>query len=105
MIIFFDLLISVLQFEKKALADALSLYMRAIMSLNDQSRSKIVDPESIDDNFDHLKISCRAKGNQPQHYPFGEELFQKMKSVGFNFKRYPSTYLSFRLHLMAILVI
>jgi hypothetical protein len=77
-------LISILQFEKKALADALSLYMRGIMLLNDQSRSKIADPESIDDNFEHLKISCRVKGNQPQHYPFGEELFQKMKSVGFN---------------------
>jgi hypothetical protein len=63
------------------LADALSLYMRAILSLDDQTRSKIVDAESIDDNFDHLKIKCRVKGNQPQHEPFGQELFHMMKTV------------------------
>jgi len=51
------------------------------MSLDDQTRSKIADPESVDDNFDHLTIKCRAKGNQPQHELFGEELFDKMKSV------------------------
>lgn len=49
------------------------------MSLNGQTRSKIVDSDSMDDNFDHLKIQCR--GNGKQHEQFGEELFHRMKSV------------------------
>ncbi len=53
------------------------------MSLNDQTRSKIVDADSRDDNFDHLKIQCRVKEKQRQHESFGEELFHKMKSVSF----------------------
>jgi hypothetical protein len=65
----------------KALADALSIYMRAMMSLDDKTRSKIVDTDSIDDNYNHLKIQCRAKGKQHQHEPFGEQLFNNMKSV------------------------
>jgi len=56
--------------------------MQAIMSLDDRTRAKIVDADSIDENFDHLKIDCRAKGKQRSHEPFGEQLFQKMKSVG-----------------------
>ncbi len=56
------------------------------MSLDNQTRLKIVDPQSMDDNFDHLKIQCRLKGNQPQHESFGEELFNKMKSVKFKFQ-------------------
>jgi hypothetical protein len=58
--------------------------MQAIMSLDDRTRAKIVDADSIDENFDHLKIDCRAKGKQRSHEPFGEKLFQKMKSVGLN---------------------
>jgi hypothetical protein len=55
--------------------------MRAIMSLDDSTRSKIVDADSVDDNFDHLKIQCRVKGAKRQHEPFGEQLFHIMKSV------------------------
>jgi hypothetical protein len=69
------------QFEKKALADALSLYMRAIMALDEITRSKIVHPNATDENFDHLKIECRARDKQEQHVPFGEQLFNIMKSV------------------------
>ena len=75
------LFISSVQFEKKALADALQLYMRAIMSLDDRTRAKIIDSDSVDDNFDHLKIDCRAQGKQRSHESFGEQLFHTMKSV------------------------
>ena len=54
------------------------------MSLDDQTRAQIADPDLIDDNFDHLKIECRAKGKQRSHESFGERLFQAMKSVGSN---------------------
>ena len=52
--------------------------MRAIMALNEQTRARIFDPDFIED---HLKISCRKDGNPLQHVPFGEELFEHMKSV------------------------
>ncbi|CAF0794953.1 unnamed protein product [Rotaria sp. Silwood1] len=76
--------LSLPSFEKKALADALSMYMRAIMLLDDRIRSKIVYSDSDDDNFDHLKIQCRTKENRRQHKLFGEELFNIMKSVSFD---------------------
>lgn len=50
--------------------------MRAFMSLDDRIRSEISD-----ENFDYLKIQCRAKENQIQHESFGKELFNKMKLV------------------------
>ncbi len=68
------------------------------MSFDDQTRSKILDSDSIDN---HLKIQCRANGNQPQHQSFGEELFHQMKSVRGNSKR-SSCLFDFRFHLMAI---
>ncbi|UJR15747.1 hypothetical protein I4U23_002682 [Adineta vaga] len=70
-------------FEKKALADTLYLYMQAIMSLDERTRAKIIDSDSTDDNFDHLKIDCRSKGRQQSHEPFGDKLFQMMKSITF----------------------
>ena len=53
--------------------------MRGIMSLDAKTRLKLTD------KFEHLKIQCRAEGNQLQHQSFGDELFHKMKSVRFNF--------------------
>ncbi|CAF1098489.1 unnamed protein product [Rotaria sordida] len=76
--------LSLPSFEKKALADALSIYMRAIMLLDDRIRSKIVYSDSNDNNFDHLKIQCRTKTNQQQHELFSEELFNIMKSLSFD---------------------
>jgi hypothetical protein len=72
--------------------------MRAIMSFDDQTRSEILDTDSIDD---HLKIQCRANGKQVQHQPLGKELFHQMKSVRSNSKR-SSCLFDFRFHLMAI---
>lgn len=71
------------QFEKKALADTLSMYMRAIMSLDNNLRSKIVESEYHDEHFDYLKIQCRSQRNQDQHEPFGEALFHLMKTMSF----------------------
>ncbi|CAF3688902.1 unnamed protein product, partial [Adineta steineri] len=76
--------LSLPSFEKKALADALYLYMQAIMFLDERTRAKIVDSDSTDDNFDHLKIECRAKGRQRSHEPFGEKLFSIMQSLSFD---------------------
>ncbi|CAF2402152.1 unnamed protein product [Rotaria sp. Silwood2] len=76
--------LSLPSFEKKALADALSIYMRGIMLLDDRIRSKIVYSDSDDDNFDHLKIQCRTKENQRQYELFDEELFNIMKSLSFD---------------------
>jgi hypothetical protein len=55
--------------------------MRAIMSLDDKTRAKIVDPNNPDENFDHLKIECRAKDKHNQHEGFGDQLINIMKSV------------------------
>jgi hypothetical protein len=55
--------------------------MRAIMSLDDKTRAKIIHPNNLDDNFDHLKIECRAKDKHNQHEEFGDQLFNIMKSV------------------------
>lgn len=63
------------------MADALSLYLRAIVALDEQTRLRIFDPDFIED---HLKIQCRKEGNPLQHVPFGEQLFEYMKSVGFS---------------------
>ncbi|CAF3649865.1 unnamed protein product [Adineta steineri] len=76
--------LSLPSFEKKALADALYLYMQAIMFLDERTRAKIVDSDSTDDNFDHLKIECRAKGRQRSHESFGEKLFSIMQSLSFD---------------------
>ncbi|CAF0910875.1 unnamed protein product [Adineta steineri] len=70
-------------FEQKALADSLSIYMRAIMALDETTRSKIVQSNDGDENFDHLKIECRAADKQHQHIDFGEKLFNIMKSLSF----------------------
>jgi hypothetical protein len=51
------------------------------MALDEITRSKIVHPNATDENFDHLKIECRARDKQEQHVPFGEQLFNIMKSV------------------------
>lgn len=75
--------LSLPSFEKKALADALSIYVRAIMSLNDKVRARIVQSNNHDENFEHLKIECRARDRQYQHEGFGEELFNAMKSISF----------------------
>ena len=55
--------------------------MRAIMLLDEDVRSKILDSDSPDENFEHLKIECRAKGKHHAHQPFGEQLFRMMQSV------------------------
>lgn len=70
-----------LQFEKKALADALSLYMRALVALDESTRAKIVLLDSNDDNYDHLKIDCRAADKPYQREDYGEKLATIMKSV------------------------
>ncbi|CAF1368008.1 unnamed protein product, partial [Adineta ricciae] len=75
--------LSLPSFEKKALADTLYLYMRAIMSLDERTRAKIIDSDSTDDNFDHLKIECRSKGKHRSHEAFGDKLFQTMRSITF----------------------
>lgn len=51
------------------------------MALDETTRNKIVQPNNTDDNFDHLKIACRAADKQYQHEGFGEKLFNIMKSV------------------------
>ncbi len=51
------------------------------MSLDDKTRAKIVDPNNPDENFDHLKIECRAKDKHNQHEGFGDQLINIMKSV------------------------
>ncbi|CAM4941620.1 unnamed protein product [Rotaria socialis] len=76
--------LSLASFEKKSLADALSLYMRAIMRLDRDIRSKIIHSGYEDNNFDHLKIDCRTKENHRSHEIFGEELFIIMKSLSFD---------------------
>ncbi|CAF1255961.1 unnamed protein product [Adineta steineri] len=58
--------------------------MQAIMFLDERTRAKIVDSDSTDDNFDHLKIECRAKGRQRSHESFGEKLFSIMQSLSFD---------------------
>jgi len=55
--------------------------MRAIMSLDDKTRAKIIHPNILDENFDHLKIECRAKDKHNQHEGFSDQLFNIMKSV------------------------
>ncbi|UJR30873.1 hypothetical protein I4U23_018386 [Adineta vaga] len=70
-------------FEKKALADSLSLYMRALMILDESTRMKIVHSDSNDENYDHLKIDCRAADKQHQHEDFGEKLATIMRSLSF----------------------
>ena len=51
------------------------------MSLDEVTRSHIVDIDSWDENYTHLKIQCRTKDRQKQHQAFGEALFNQMKSV------------------------
>lgn len=51
------------------------------MSLNDKTRAKIVQSNHHGNNFEHLKIECRARDRQYQHEGFGKELFNAMKSV------------------------
>lgn len=65
------------------MADALSLYLRAIMALNEETRSRIFHPDRI---YEHLKIQCRKEGNPLEHIPFGEELFEIMKTVGLSWR-------------------
>ncbi|CAF1193179.1 unnamed protein product [Rotaria sordida] len=75
--------LSLPSFEKKALADALSIYMRAIMTLDDMTRTEILHPSDTDDSFGHLKIQCRVKTKNPPHETFGEQLFNIMKTISF----------------------
>ncbi|CAF3068666.1 unnamed protein product [Rotaria sp. Silwood2] len=75
--------LSLPSFEKKALADALSIYMRAIMALDDMTRMEALHPSDTDDSFDHLKIECRSKDKNQQHEAFGEQLFNIMKTISF----------------------
>ncbi|CAF0851429.1 unnamed protein product [Adineta ricciae] len=70
-------------FEKKALADSLSLYMRALMMLDEDTRTKIIQPDSNDENYDHLKINCRAADKHYQHEDFSEKLATIMRSLSF----------------------
>ncbi len=84
---------SLFQFEKKALADALSIYMRGIMGLDDKTRAKIVQPNNPDENFDHLKIECRTQDKHHQHEAFGDQLFHIMKSVKIN-SNFSNTFFS-----------
>lgn len=51
------------------------------MSLDEEIRSRIVDVDSWDENYRHLKIQCRAKEQRRQHQEFGEALFEEMKLV------------------------
>ena len=55
------------------------------MALNEETRSRIFDPDYINE---HLKIHCRKEGNPLQHVPFGEQLFEIMKSVGLSCGKY-----------------
>ncbi len=50
------------------------------MGLDESIRSKIIQS---DENFEHLKIECRAKDKRHQHEAFSEQLFNIMKSVKF----------------------
>ncbi len=54
------------------------------MSLDDKKRTKIIGSNNPDENFDHLKIECRAKDKRNQHEGFGDDLFNIMKSVKIN---------------------
>ncbi|CAF3435085.1 unnamed protein product [Rotaria socialis] len=75
--------LSLPSFQKKALADALSIYMRAIMALDEPTRAEILHASDNEDNFDHLKIECRAKDKNHPHEAFGENLFNIMKTISF----------------------
>jgi hypothetical protein len=55
--------------------------MRALMSLDSTTRSHVVDSESDDEAFNHLKIECRSQQEHHQHEPFAVALFNQMKSV------------------------
>jgi hypothetical protein len=55
--------------------------MRAIVGLDESIRARMIHPNNPDDNFDYLKIECRAKDKQHQHEAFSEQLFKIMKSV------------------------
>lgn len=51
------------------------------MALDDTTREKILHANDTDENYDHLRIECRAKDRPLPHQSFGERLFQTMKSV------------------------
>lgn len=51
------------------------------MSLDEKTRGKIAHPNNPNENFDHLKIECRAKDKVHQHDAFTEELFNRMRTV------------------------
>lgn len=51
------------------------------MSLDEKTRSKIAHPNNPNENFDHMRIECRAKDKIHYHDTFAEELFHKMRTV------------------------
>lgn len=55
--------------------------MRALVNLDEVARAEVVHAGEDDDNFDHLKIECRAKDKNHPHEAFGESLFNIMKAV------------------------
>ena len=51
------------------------------MMLDEDTRNKIIQPDSNDENYEHLKINCRAADKHYQHEDFGERLATIMRSV------------------------
>ncbi|CAF0954909.1 unnamed protein product, partial [Didymodactylos carnosus] len=70
--------LSLPSFEKKALADSVQLYMRALILLNEKNITF-----SFDNNSDYLKIRCRTAQKPIEKHKVGELLFDVMKSVVF----------------------
>lgn len=74
------------------------------MSLDEKTRAKIAHPNNPNENFDHLKIECRAKDKIHPHDAFAEELFNKMRTVKFH-TFINKVFLLFRSHSKVIQVI
>lgn len=51
------------------------------MMLDEDTRNTIIQPDSNDENYEHLKINCRAADKHYQHEDFGERLATIMRSV------------------------
>ncbi|CAF1276326.1 unnamed protein product, partial [Didymodactylos carnosus] len=70
--------LSLPSFEKKALADSVQLFMRALRLLNEKGANI-----SFDNKSDHLKIRCRSPYKAVEKHRMGELLVDIMKSTTF----------------------
>ncbi|CAF4643979.1 unnamed protein product, partial [Didymodactylos carnosus] len=66
-------------FEKKALADSVQLFMRALTLLNEKGVNI-----SFDNKSDYLKIRCRSAHKAIEKHKMGELFFDIMKSTIFD---------------------